>query len=41
MKRNDEAGQDFRLDRHLSRGGVGYYPHPGFVDVEVGPVRHC
>jgi uncharacterized protein YcbK (DUF882 family) len=22
------------------RGGVGYYPHPGFVHVDVGPVRY-
>ena len=24
----------------LKRGGVGYYPHKGFIHVDVGPVRH-
>jgi len=28
-----------RAALHLRRGGVGYYPHSGFVHVDVGPVR--
>ena len=29
-----------RAALRLRQGGVGYYPHPGFVHVDVGPVRH-
>ena len=29
-----------RVAMRLGRGGVGYYPHSGFVHVDVGPVRH-
>ena len=29
-----------RIAMHLGKGGVGYYPHSGFVHVDVGPVRH-
>lgn len=36
-------GSDLRMLRRaalaMKRGGVGYYPNPGFVHVDVGPVR--
>ena len=36
--------RDLRLLRNvaasLRRGGVGYYPHAGFVHVDTGPVRY-
>jgi ABC-type glutathione transport system ATPase component len=29
-----------RIAMHLGKGGVGYYPHSGFVHIDVGPVRY-
>jgi uncharacterized protein YcbK (DUF882 family) len=41
---------DLRLDtrladamnaaRHMQRGGVGWYPHSGFIHIDTGPVRN-
>ena len=35
--RNEEA---MRIARGLQRGGVGWYPHSGFLHIDTGPVRN-
>jgi hypothetical protein len=35
-----DRGRKLPRLRHLASGGVGWYPHSGFIHLDTGPVRN-